>query len=94
MAGIRGERAAAAELLSPGSEPRERALPLVFDSEAQTGSPWQEILSIARALPQKPFRDRRLPLTNATRPVLTGHRASEGLRQWRDKAGLTPEGGG
>lgn len=36
-------------------------------------------------------RDRLLILSNATSGVLTEHRASEGLRQWRDKAGLTPE---
>ena len=33
-------------------------------------------------------RDRMLVLTNATDGQLTEHRASEGLRQWRDKAGL------
>lgn len=32
-----------------------------------------------------------LILTNATSLPLTPHRASEGLRQWRDKAGLGPE---
>ena len=36
-------------------------------------------------------RDRLLILTNASGSPLTTHRASEGLRQWRDKAGLTPE---
>lgn len=36
-------------------------------------------------------RDRLLILTNASGGPLTAHRASEGLRQWRDKAGLTPE---
>lgn len=36
-------------------------------------------------------KDRLLILTNATGGVLKEHRASEGLRQWRDKAGLTPE---
>ena len=35
-------------------------------------------------------RDRLLILTNATGEALTTHRASEGLRQWRDKAGMTP----
>ncbi len=34
-------------------------------------------------------RDRVLILTNATGKQLTEHRASEGLRQWRDKAGLS-----
>lgn len=33
-------------------------------------------------------RDRLLILTNASGQQLTEHRASEGLRQWRDKAGL------
>lgn len=32
-----------------------------------------------------------LILTNASNLPLTPHRASEGLRQWRDKAGLEPE---
>ena len=32
-----------------------------------------------------------LILTNASNLPLTTHRASEGLRQWRDKAGLDPE---
>lgn len=32
-----------------------------------------------------------LILTSASGKPLTTHRASEGLRQWRDKAGLTPE---
>ena len=36
-------------------------------------------------------RDRLLILTNASGGALTVHRASEGLRQWRDKANLTPE---
>lgn len=36
-------------------------------------------------------RDRVLLLTSANGKPLTAHRASEGLRQWRDKAGLTPE---
>lgn len=35
--------------------------------------------------------DRLLILTNASGKPLTEHRASEGVRQWRDKAGLTPE---
>jgi len=35
--------------------------------------------------------DRLLILTNASGGQLTEHRASEGVRQWRDKAGLTPE---
>lgn len=34
--------------------------------------------------------DRLLILTNASGSPLTEHRASEGVRQWRDKAGLTP----
>lgn len=34
-------------------------------------------------------RDRMLILVNASGKPLTPHRASEGLRQWRDKAGLT-----
>lgn len=36
-------------------------------------------------------RDRLLILVSARGQPLTAHRASEGLRQWRDKAGLTPE---
>lgn len=36
-------------------------------------------------------RDRLLILTNASGGPLTEHRASEGLRQWRDKAKLTPD---
>ncbi len=36
-------------------------------------------------------KDRLLILTSARGQPLTTHRASEGLRQWRDKAGLTPE---
>lgn len=36
-------------------------------------------------------KDRLLILVNAAGTPLTEHRASEGLRQWRDKAGLTPE---
>jgi integrase len=35
--------------------------------------------------------DQMLILTNASRGPLTEHRASEGLRQWRDKAGLNKE---
>lgn len=35
--------------------------------------------------------DRMLILTNASGDQLTEHRASEGLRQWRDKAGLRSE---
>lgn len=35
--------------------------------------------------------DRMLILTNASGEPLTEHRISEGLRQWRDKAGLTEE---
>lgn len=34
-------------------------------------------------------KDRLLILTNASGGQLTEHRASEGLRQWRDKAGLS-----
>lgn len=36
-------------------------------------------------------KDQLLILMNATGQRLTPHRASEGLRQWRDKAGLDPE---
>lgn len=36
-------------------------------------------------------KDRLLILVNAGGQPLTEHRASEGLRQWRDKSGLTPE---
>lgn len=36
-------------------------------------------------------QDRLLILTNAGGGPLTEHRASEGVRQWRNKAGLTPE---
>jgi integrase len=36
-------------------------------------------------------RDRLLILTSAGGKPLTTHNASEGLRQWRDKAGLTPD---
>ncbi len=36
-------------------------------------------------------QDRLLILTNASGQALTEHRASEGLRQWRDKAGLSPD---
>jgi integrase len=35
--------------------------------------------------------DRLLILSNATGGPLTEHRASEGVRQWRNKVGLTPE---
>lgn len=35
--------------------------------------------------------DRLLIPTNASGNPLTEHRASEGVRQWRDKAGMTPE---
>ncbi len=35
--------------------------------------------------------DRFLILTNASGGQLTEHRASEGVRQWRDKVGLSPE---
>ena len=35
--------------------------------------------------------DRLLILTNKSGGPLTTHRASEGLQEWRDKAGLTPE---
>lgn len=36
-------------------------------------------------------RDQILILTSANGKPLTEHRASEGVRQWRDKAGLTPD---
>lgn len=36
-------------------------------------------------------KDRLLIVTNAAGHALTEHRASEGLRQWRDKAGLDPD---
>lgn len=36
-------------------------------------------------------KDRILILTNATGNALTPHRASEGVRQWRDKAGLSDD---
>jgi len=36
-------------------------------------------------------RDRLLILVSDRGKPLTPHRASEGLRQWRDKAGLTPD---
>lgn len=36
-------------------------------------------------------KDRLLILTNASGGQLTEHRASEGLRQWRDKAGLSSD---
>lgn len=46
-----------------------------------------EMAAILDATP----RDRLLILTSANGGVLTEHRASEGLRQWRNKANLTPE---
>ena len=39
----------------------------------------------------EPPSDRMLILANAAGDQLTPHRASEGLRQWRDKVGLGPE---
>ncbi len=45
---------------------------------------------MAQLIAQTP-RDRILILTNANGGALTVHRISEGLRQWRNKAGLTPE---
>jgi integrase len=36
-------------------------------------------------------RDQMLILASANGKPLTEHRASEGVRQWRDKAGLTPD---
>ncbi len=45
---------------------------------------------MAEVLDQTP-KDRLLILTNASGGRLTEHRASEGVRQWRDKSGLTPE---
>lgn len=45
---------------------------------------------MAAILDQTP-KDRLLILVSANGKQLTEHRASEGLRQWRDKAGLTPE---
>lgn len=43
---------------------------------------------LAKVIDDTP-RDRLLILTNASGGPLTEHRASEGLRQWRDKAGLS-----
>ena len=45
---------------------------------------------MAEVLDETPT-DRLLILTNASGGQLTPHRASEGVRQWRDKAGLTPQ---
>lgn len=45
---------------------------------------------MARVLDYTP-PDRDLILVSANGKPLTPHRVSEGLRQWRDKAGLTPE---
>lgn len=44
--------------------------------------------ALARAIDATPD-DQMLILTNASGGPLTEHRASEGLRQWRDKAGLS-----
>ena len=44
--------------------------------------------ALAKVIDTTP-RDRLLILTNASGKQLTEHRASEGLRQWRDKAGLS-----
>jgi integrase len=46
-----------------------------------------ELAAVIDATP----KDRLLILTNATGNPLTEHRASEGLRQWRDKAGLSAD---
>lgn len=46
--------------------------------------------AMAAVIDQTP-RDRLLILVNAHGKPLTAHRASEALRQWRDKAGLTPQ---
>lgn len=46
--------------------------------------------ALAQVIDSTP-RDRMLILTNASGGQLTQHRASEGLRQWRDKAGLSSE---
>lgn len=46
-----------------------------------------ELAAIIAATPA----DQMLILTNASGGQLTEHRASEGLRQWRDKAGLSRE---
>lgn len=47
-------------------------------------------IELAKVIDVTP-RDRLLILTNANGNQLTEHRASEGLRQWRDKAGLSPD---
>lgn len=44
--------------------------------------------ALAKVIDTTP-RDQLLILTNASGNQLTEHRASEGLRQWRDKAGLS-----
>lgn len=44
--------------------------------------------TLAKVIDQTPD-DRLLVLTNASGGQLTEHRASEGLRQWRDKVGLS-----
>lgn len=46
-----------------------------------------ELAAVLDATP----KNRLLILTNASGAVLTEHRASEGLRQWRDKAGLSSD---
>lgn len=46
--------------------------------------------ALAQAIDATPD-DQMLILTNASGGSLTEHRASEGLRQWRDKAGLSRE---
>lgn len=46
--------------------------------------------AMANVIDETP-EDRLLILTNAHGGALTEHRASEGLRQWRDKAGLLPD---
>jgi hypothetical protein len=45
---------------------------------------------LTRAILDATPRDRLLILINAGGTPLSTHRASEGLRQWRDTAGLTP----
>ncbi|NNE53148.1 MAG: tyrosine-type recombinase/integrase, partial [Sulfitobacter sp.] len=47
-------------------------------------------LPLAEVIDATP-NDRMLILTNASGGRLTEHRASEGLRQWRDKAGLNQD---
>ena len=47
----------------------------------------EKMADVIDATPQ----DQLLILTNASGQALTEHRASEGLRQWRDKAGLSPD---